>query len=245
MTFFSQYLAYLRINWQTLRQFTWLFAMINIAFAVGLVIGFGYLIPEISETTALYLVSGTAVQMVVTVGLVGLPQTLSQEKNDGLVDYFWTLPASREAYLLAKVTFVLVQALPAIAFALVIGAWRYGFSLDVSPWVVLAIPLAVLSLGGLGIAMAILSPHMQLTNAVTQLIIFYVLFFAPVIAPASQLPAFLQHVGHFLPPTYAADAFRATLTDLPGTHLYRSMLVLAGFGVASLTAASLAVRRRG
>lgn len=77
------------------------------------------------------------------------------------------------------------------------------------------------------------------------LVIFYALFFAPVIMPKEQLPAALQFIADYLPPTYAADAFRATVTDLPGTHLMRSLLVMAGFGVASLGLAAASVRRRG
>jgi ABC-2 type transport system permease protein len=85
---------------------------------------------------------------------------------------------------------------------------------------------------------------MQLTNAITQLLIFYVLLFAPVLIPKEQLPEALQALAVIFPTTYAADAIRATVTDLPGTHLARSLLLLAGFAVLSLAASSIVVRRR-
>jgi ABC-2 type transport system permease protein len=94
------------------------------------------------------------------------------------------------------------------------------------------------------VLIAMLSPSFQLTNAITQMAIFYVLFFAPVIFPREQLPAALQYLGDFLPASHAADAIRATMTDLPGTHLARSLLVLAGFAAGSLALASMAARRR-
>jgi ABC-2 type transport system permease protein len=227
------------------RQAVWIVSLINIAFAVGLVYGFGFVIPDVSQTTALYLVTGTATQMIVTVALVVLPQQLSQLKGDGRLEYFLTLPINREAYLLSHIAYTFAMAAPAIALALALGAWHYGFSLHLEPALLAVVPLAVLALAGVGIVIAVFSPHMQITNGITQLIIFYVLFFAPVILPKEQLPAALETIGDFLPATYVADAMRATTTDLPGTDLWRSMLVMAGFGVVSVAASAVAIRRRG
>jgi ABC-2 type transport system permease protein len=227
------------------RQTTWFLSLVNLAFAVGLVLGFGYIIPDVTERTALFLVTGTATQMVVTVGLVGLPQYLGLARMEGRLDFFMTLPISREAYLLSQIAFSFMLAFPAMVFALALGAWHYGFTLDIHPAVILVVPLAVFSLAGFGAAMALVSPHVQLTNALSQLIIFYVVFFAPVMIPREQLPSWLAGASWALPPSYVADGLRATLTDLPGTNLWRSVAVMAAFSAGSLALASAAVRRRG
>lgn len=245
MSFMRQYRDLLQLSWRSYRDFVLMIGIVNIGFGVGLVLGFGYVIPDIPEATAMFLVTGAATQMIVTVGIVGLPQVIAQAKSEGRLDYYFTLPISREAYLLAQVTFVLLQSLPALVLALLFGAWNYGFSLEIDPLIVLVVPLGVLSLAGLGVAVAVISPHMQLTNAFTQLSIFYVLFFAPVILPKEQLPLVLRHAADFLPPTYVADGIRATTTNLPDTHVWRSILAMAGFGVGSLALAAGAVRRRG
>jgi ABC-2 type transport system permease protein len=245
MTFARQYVELLLLNFRMYRVFVIFISVINAAFALGLVIGFGYLIPDVSDRTAAFLVTGAATQMIVTVGLVALPQNLAEAKQQGLLEYLFSLPISREAYLLALVTFTLVQALPAIAFAIALGAWRYDFPLELSPLVLLVVPLGVLSLAGIGVAMAILSPHMQVTNIATQLIIFYVLFFAPVLLPREQLPEALQAIAAALPPTYVADGMRATVTELPGTHVWRALAMMALFGVGSLALTVMTVRRRG
>jgi ABC-2 type transport system permease protein len=218
--------------------------VLNVGFALGLVLGFGYVIPDISETTALFLVTGAATQMVVTVALVMLPQVISQMRYGKILDYFMALPMNREAFFAAYVLYSLAVTLPGIVFALAVGAWHYDFSLDIEPLVVVAVPLIVVALAGFGIAVGTLSPHPQLTNTITNLIIFYVLFFSPVIAPASQLPGWLQGAGDVLPTTYAADAVRATTSDLPGTNLGQSFAVLGAYAVVSLGVASLVVRRR-
>ena len=245
MSFGRQYVELAKLQLRAMRQEIALIMVIQVALTGGLVLGFGYIIPDISKVSATYLVTGTATQSFVTVGLVMLPQFLAQARDDGRLEYMLTLPISREAYLLAQVSVVGLMALPGVLFALVLGGWHYGLSLNTDPMVVPVVLLAVLSLAGVGVAMAVLIPHQQVTNGLAQLIIFYVLFFSPVILPVEQLPALLQHTADFMPTTYTADAVRASLTDLPGTHLWRSVGIMGGFAVVSLVLSAVSVRRRG
>jgi ABC-2 type transport system permease protein len=245
MTGFRNYVQLVFMQLQMWRNEFIFLLIVQSAFTVGIVLGFGYIIPNISEGAAWYLTTGTATQAVVTVGLVMLPQILSQAKAEGRLDYFLSLPISREAYLLSQITTVSVIAVPGAIAAVAFGAWNYELSLSISPLVVVVVALSILSLAGVGVMVAMISPYQQLTNIITQLVIFYVLLFAPVLIPKEQLPWILSHTADFMPPTYSADAIRATVSDLPGTHLARSLLVMTGFGVASVTISSLAIRRRG
>jgi ABC-2 type transport system permease protein len=245
MTAIRQYRDLLSIQLRSMRDEVPMIAVIQIVLSLGLVLGMGYLIPNISKTSATFLITGTATQSFVTMGLVMLPQMLSQSKAEGRIEYFLTMPISREAYLLALITVVAVTALPGVAFTLLFGAWHYGITLSVDPAFFLVMVLCVLSLAGVGVALAMFTPHMQLVNAITQLIIFYVLFFAPVLLPSSQLPSLLQETAKVAPPTYAADGVRATLTDLPGTSLGKDLAVMGGFAVASVALSAFAIRRRG
>jgi ABC-2 type transport system permease protein len=220
-------------------------AILQVALSLGLVLGMGYLIPNISKDTAMFLVTGTSTQAFVTTGLVMLPQMLSQSKADGRLEYFLTMPISREAYLLSLVTMVAVTSLPAVLFTVAFGAWHYDLSLSLNPAFALVMVLCVFSLAGVGVAMAMYVARPEVVNALTQLIIFYVLFFSPVLLPESQLPGVLQETARLAPPTYAADAVRATLSDLPGTELTRDLLLMTGFAVASIALSAFAIRRRG
>ncbi|MEO8539870.1 MAG: ABC transporter permease [bacterium] len=245
MNVLRQYRDLLSIQLRSMRDEVLMIAVIQIVLALGLVLGMGYLIPNISEASATFLVTGTATQSFVTMGLVMLPQMLSQSKAEGRIEYFLTMPISREAYLLALITVVAVTSLPGVAFTLLFGAWHYGLTLSFEPTFLVVMLLCVLSLAGVGVALAMFTPHQQLVNAITQLIIFYVLFFAPVLLPASQLPNLLQQTAKLAPPSYAADGVRATLTDLPNTDLNKDLAVMSGFAVGSIALSAFAIRRRG
>ena len=245
MTALRQYAQLVALHMRMFRSFMLIISIVNIAMAFGLILGFSYIIPDISDSTARFLITGTVTQMMVTIGLVALPQNLSEMKHDGRVEYFFTLPISREAYLLSLVTVAFIQSLPSMVLALLFGAWYFEVSLALDPALVLVAQLAVLSLAGIGVTLAVISPHQQLTNVLTQLIIFYVLFFGPVLLPESQLPVALRHISDFMPTSYIADAIRGSTTDLPGTHLGRSLAVMAAFGLFSMTLSAISVRRRG
>ncbi len=121
-----------------------------------------------------------------------LPQMLAQAKDAGRIELLPDAANQPRGYLLALVTVVALIALPAVAFSILLGAWHYGLSFNFDPAFIAVAFLAVFSLAGVGVAMAVYSPHQQVTNALTQLIIFYVLFFAPVLLPKEQLPELLQ-----------------------------------------------------
>ena len=219
--------------------------MIQVVMTVGLVLGYGYLIPDISTTAALYVTTGAATNAIVTIALVVLPQVLSEAKHQGRMDFMLTLPISREMYLLSQILTAVILAAPGTVLAVVFGAWHYDLTLEISPYLPLVIVLGIASLAGVGVAIVAVSNHMQVTNAITQLVIFYVIFFAPILLPAEQLPEALQAVSRVMPVTYAADAMRASLTDMEGTRLGRDLVVMTGFAVASLSLAAVSIRRRG
>jgi ABC-2 type transport system permease protein len=181
----------------------------------------------------------------VTTGLVMLPQMLAEAKHQGRLEFMLTLPISREVYLLSQILATIIFAAPGTILAVAFGAWHYDLSLDIHPLVPVVILLGIASLAGVGVTVVMLSSHFQVTNAITQLVIFYVVFFAPILLPKEQLPELLQAASTVMPPTYAADAMRASLTDLPGTALYRDLVVLAGFAAASLALSAASIRRRG
>lgn len=244
MSLLTQYLTLTKMQYQMWRNFAWFIVMVQLAFAFGMVLGFGYLIPDISDHAALYLTTGAATQSLITVGLIGLPQYVAESKVFGRLEYFLTLPINREIYLLSIVTMVALISLPGMVIAVAFGTWYYDLSLDISLWVLVVAPLGIFCLSGYGIAIAMLSPHQQLTNAITQLFIFYALLFAPVMIPVEQLPDALEKVAIVFPTTYVADAVRGSLADISGTHLMRSMAMMVAFSVVSVSLAATVIRRR-
>lgn len=105
------------------RGFLPLAIVVQALFDFGIVVGYPLLFPEIDRFTILYLATGAPTITLVTIGLVALPQVVSQAQLEGTQEYMRSLPVPRLTYLLADLTVWLAIVLPGVVFAVVVGGW--------------------------------------------------------------------------------------------------------------------------
>ena len=159
-------------------------------------VGYPLLFPEMDQTTMLFLATGAPAITLITMGLVALPQVVSQARLEGSLEYMRSLPVPRLAYLAADLTVWMVIVLPGVVFAVLVGVWALGLDLDVSWLIIPAALLVAVTSAAVGYAMASLLPPM-IAMLVTQVLVFAVLIFSPINFPASRLPDWLQdHPRH-------------------------------------------------
>jgi len=237
----------LLLKWQGLKFRTLLPLVVVAQFftGIGTVIGLGYLMPGIDSQTAMFLVTGGPTLTLITLGLVMVPQMVSQAKADGMLDYMRSFPVPRMTYLAADLTLWLVSTLPGVILALVVGSLRYDFKLEFSLMIIPAFSLVVLMATSVGYAIALLLPKAEMVNLVANLIIFSLFLFSPVNFPVERLPGWLATVHRFLPVKYAADAVRGALVPGYSDGLALAMLVLAAWCLFGLLVNYRAATRRG
>jgi ABC-2 type transport system permease protein len=177
------------------------------------------------------------------VGLVMVPQLVSISKTEGTFDYIWSLPVPRMVYVAADATMYTLIAIPGVILSLVLGAAYYHFGLHISLLVIPAMLLIVLAGIFLGYALAHSIKKAQITQLITQVLVFFIMIFSPVMFPAAQLPAWLAEVHKFLPIQYMADLSRGTLTDLH-VNLGLAFAVVGGWCLLGLVVTSILVQKR-
>lgn len=202
--------------------------------AAGVIIGFGYLIPDIDATSALFLSSGAPTALLMIVGLVMVPSGVAEARAGGALTYLRALPVRRPLLLVVELTVWLLVALPSVAAAVLVATLRYDlvFAFD-WPLLIAASLLITLTATSVGYAIAVSLPPF-LAQLSTQVLVFFVLLFSPVTFPASQLPAWFQAVHDVLPVRPAADLLRAGLVS--DTYAWSSvdlavLLVWCLFGI--------------
>lgn len=212
-----------------------LIVVIQSLLAAGIIIGFGFLIPDLETSTAAFLSTGAPTVLLMVLGLVIVPQGVAQARSNGTFAYLRALPIPRPLLLLAELTVWLLIALPSIAAAVVVSQLRYDLVYQID-WLVLpgaSVLIAVVATS-VGYALAVSLPPL-LAQLVSQMLVFFVMMFSPVTFPASQLPEWFQRVHDVLPIRPAADLLRAGL--LSGTYdaSLRDLVVLlvwCAFGLA-------------
>jgi len=235
----------LMLKWVMLSNRSWLSLnlAVQVMIAAGFIFGISFFYPEITPETAKYLTTGAPTLILITVGLVMGPQMIAMMRTEGTFDYIWSLPVPRMIYIFADTTNMVVSTLPGVILAVVLGAVYFDFSLSVSWLVIPAVVLISLCGSFAGYAMAMAVPRPMMAQVLTQIIVFVVMLFSPVMFPAERLPGWLQSVHTVFPIQYMADISRGTLTDLD-VNLGRAFTVVGAWFVAGLLVTWLVVRRR-
>jgi len=221
-----------------------LIVVIQAMLAAGIVIGFGLLIPDITPDSALFLSSGAPTILLLTIGLVIVPQGVSRARASGALDYQRALPVARPLLLLVDLVVWTLIALPGVAIGLLVAWLRYDltFSFD-WPVLLLASLLVTTMATAVGYAIAVTLPAM-LAQLVSQVLVFFVLLFSPITFPASRLPDWFQTLHSVLPVHAAADLMRAGIASDAFTAAGRDLLVLALWTALGLLVTTRALVRR-
>jgi ABC-2 type transport system permease protein len=236
----------LLVAWQALRlkSFLPLAIVVQSLFAFGIVVGYPLLFPALDESTILYLATGAPAISLITMGLVAVPQVVAQGKTEGSLDYMRTLPIPRLVYLLADMTVWLTIVLPGVVFAIVVATIRFGLDLHISPLVVPAMLLVVLTTTSIGYALASVLPQM-LANLLTQVLVVFVLMFSPLNFPPDRLPDWLASIHSVLPIQAMGEVIRGTLAGNVFPLVAGPFLLLGVWCVASFAITGRVLTRRG
>jgi ABC-2 type transport system permease protein len=221
-----------------------LVVVVQALMAAGLVVGFGFLIPDIDGPTALRLSTGAPTILLLTVGLVIVPQSVAQSRLDGTFTYLRALPAPRPLLLLAQLTVWSLIALPSVAVAVGVAALRFELTFAFDwPLLVASAVLVTVTATAVGYMVAVTLPPL-LAQLVSQVLVFFVLLFSPITFAASQLPPWFQRVHDVLPIRPAADLVRAGLAADTYPAQGSDLLVLLVWCVVGLGLSVRALVRR-
>lgn len=221
-----------------------LIVVVQALMAAGIIIGFGYLIPELDTATAAFLSTGAPTVLLMVMGLVIVPQGVAQARTNGTFTYLRALPVPRPLLLLAELTVWLLIALPSIGVAVAVSQLRYDltYSFDWPLLLGAALLIAVVATS-VGYSIAVSLPPL-LAQLVTQVLVFFVLLFSPVTFPASQLPAWFQRLHDLLPIRPAADLLRSGLLSTSYDASWSDLVVLLVWCVLGLAISVRALVRR-
>ena len=236
---------FLMLKWVFLSNRPWLTLnlAVQLGLASGMIYGIGYFYPQMTPTIAKYLTTGSPTLVLLTVGLVIVPQVIASMRSEGTFDYVWSLPVPRMAHIAADATNMFGSMLPGIILSVIMGKYHFGFDLNLSWLLIPAVLLIASSATFVGYSMAFAVPKPMMVNIITQLMIFFVMMFSPVMYPAEQLPQWLQSIHQVLPIRYMADLMRGTLTDIP-VNLGLAFAAVGAWFVAGFVVTYALVRRR-
>lgn len=232
-------------RWQLLRMkpVLPLYLIVQTLLAVGIVIGFSYLIPNIDDTTALYLTTGAPTIILLSIGLVFLPQGVAETRADGTFTYMLSLPLPRLYFVFVEAIIWLLISFPGIFIALFVASLRFDLQITYSYKSIFPFILIGLTAIGIGYTIALwLRPIVA--ELISQVLIFGILLFSPINFPSDRLPNWLVKLHEFLPIQYMAESIRATLAPNDFEINRFGLLIIGGWCVLSFVMCYFAITKR-
>jgi ABC-2 type transport system permease protein len=180
-----------------------------------------------SPNALAYVVTGNMVLSMLFGTLGQVSGNFAYMRANGMLDYFATLPIYRAALIIATVVAFFVLSIPATVVTLLIGTMLLKLPVNISPLIVIVIPLITLTLAGLGALIGLVGNTPETVSAVSNLTTFALISLGPIILPAEQLPEIIRVISYLSPATYAASALRqVVLASVEPIPLVVDMLIL-------------------
>ncbi len=217
-----------RANWK-------LYLIFSAILPLVMVFGFGRIGNlTTNQNNLLFIISGSSIITVVNEGIVNMAARIGLIRMEGRLIYYASLPINKTAFILAMLCSRLVVNLGSMLIPIMLGPFFYNIKVDLNPWIIILLPLTVLSLTSLGVALGSFIREYDLIVMLGNLLLLIVTLASPVFTPKDDLPLPLQILGAILPPTYAADALRRALAGNITADFYFDLFILVLMTLVSL-----------
>ena len=184
-----------------------------------------------------YVVVGSALTGIWSVVLFDGNWAVQSERGQGTLELLVGAPASIVSVVAGKLAAGILFSLTSMAFCYGIGAWLFGYDIVVrepGPFA-LALVLATLSLGAVGVLLAPLGILARAISSFVAIMEYPVYIFGGFLFPVLLLPGWIHPLSYALPPYWAAVALHGTSSgELEGSGLLAVYGALVVSSVASV-----------
>jgi ABC-2 type transport system permease protein len=209
--------------------------------SIGILVLLRGVVDSPARATSSAIVAGSAVLVVAFVALNLLAQRFGALRSQRALDYYAALPVAPAAVVVGTAAAYATVTVPGVVLTTVVGAAMYGLPMG-GVWMSVPAGLAAgVALSGLGAALGLALPRLELATVAGQLAMTAVLFLG--VIPPGHLPVAGRVLRDLVPSTYAVDALAASLRGTgTGSVLWRLGVSLL-FGAAGLAVATRFFRR--
>lgn len=156
--------------------------------------------------------------LIANAGLMGIPITIAELKEQGVFKRYITYPVTYNSYFSGLTTaFTSVCVFSTILFGVVSFLFfeaNYHMNLAQTLWFILVYLLNIFIFFGLGFFIALIMKSSRSTNIVTSSIFMALLFTSGIVLPVESLPMYLQKLASIFPMYHSVEVLRMTWIGL-------------------------------
>jgi len=191
-----------------------------------------------------YYLPGYIAAFIMTNGLIGVSQMVSELRRRGVVKLLASTPVSKSFWIAAVVVSQTIVSLLLTAVMLVVGWIVFEITVFPDLFSLLIIFAGTLSFTGLGVLIAGVLKEAEAVAALGNMVSYPMMFLSGAFWPLDLMPLFLQEVAKFMPLYYFHVALRdALVVGSPATALIPAAITTA-IAVAAMVSAVIATKWR-
>lgn len=212
---------------KSLIVFTSLFSMI---IPLGVIIMICMMPIKIDAETAVIYISGNMITSISNLCITTLAQILIGIRSRNGFEHMATLPISRWAPLIGNLLSSSVSTIPALIIMPILGQVIFGVKIYINFVVVIIILLSIAIMAGIGAIIGTCSDNYQVSEVVSMVMMFFVMFGTPVYYTMEKLPKIVQYFQRLLPFSYMLESMRYVMINRTvGFVVIRDMVILLGY----------------
>ncbi|MBV7332296.1 ABC transporter permease [Chloroflexi bacterium TSY] len=213
----------------TNRRWSWrhmlIFGAISPLFGIFM---FGTFARDSGPEALAYILTGNIVMSLLFGTMNSVESRVEWLRFAGGLEFYATLPVQRYMFVLAMVASFLLFSLPSVLVPIVAGTFWLQIPIQLTPWLLLIVPLCAVPLAGVGALVGITCRTRAEGGTISTVLTFLMTSVGPVMIPPDRLPDIVLYLGRLSPATYAASALRQTVIGPLTPQLVIDVAVLLG-----------------
>jgi ABC-2 type transport system permease protein len=170
---------------------------------------------------------GYTAMILATVGLLSIPITTANYRENGVLRRFKVTPLKPLTYIVSDLTANLLATILGMLGIVLLGWLLFHVRFEGQVWAVaFALIYCFLAMAAVGYLIASLAPGPRAAQVIGLAILYPMLFLSGAGMPIEILPASLQRIANFLPLYYVVKLLRGAWFGAPLSDMWLSILIL-------------------
>lgn len=190
---------------------------------------------DINNETAIIYISGNIVTAISNLCITTLAQILISIRARNGFEHMATLPIYRWSPLVGMFCSSAISTIPSLLIMPFIGIQLFHAKIQCNLWLILIVFMSIVTMAGIGAIAGTCSDNYEVSNTVSMVMMFFVMFGTPVYYSIDSLPTIIKVFQRLLPFCYSLEAMRNIMMyGSPNAIVYRDIAILAVFMLVSL-----------
>jgi len=189
-----------------------------------------------------FFVPGIIAMAIMTSSLSNALNMNAELRQKGIMRKLATTPVTRTDWLVSSILYQCILGALSTGMILVVAYAAFGVRLRLDAWLVVIVALEIVVFVGIGMLLTPLAKEAESASAVTNAVLFPMMFLSGTFFPVEMMPGFLQAFARVLPLYYVNEALRAAMIFADTTSVLRSIGITAAFAAVAFVAGTLQTR---